>query len=173
MRAALFVAVVALAGCQAAAEPDALFVAVAGGDARVLAGLLEQGRGPDLRDQCGWTPLMHSAQAGHRELAALLLDAGADPEATDKGGYSALMLAAGSNRLGLVRDLLAAGARIDRIEHTRGWTALIWAAAEGHAGVVELLLEQGADRAIRDHQGMCAADRARERGWVALSRHLE
>src|SRR6185436_11773045 len=43
-----------------------------------------------------------------------------------------------------VKTLLAHGAKVDAKEK-RGQTALMWAAAEGHAPVVELLLKAGAD----------------------------
>jgi ankyrin repeat protein len=43
-----------------------------------------------------------------------------------------------------VKELLARGAKFDA-EEKRGQTALMWAAAEGHGAIVELLLQAGAD----------------------------
>src|SRR5205814_7579494 len=52
--------------------------------------------------------------------------------------------AARTGRTGPVKALLARGAKVNAKEK-RGQTALMWASAEGHAAVVELLLEAGAD----------------------------
>ena len=41
--------------------------------------------------------------------------------------------------------LLDRGADVNARERYKGQTALMWAAAERHAAVVELLLERGAD----------------------------
>ena len=54
------------------------------------------------------------------------------------------MTAARTGKLGPVKALLARGADVNAKER-RGQTALMWAAAEGHAEVVEALLEAGAD----------------------------
>src|SRR5438093_4470667 len=54
------------------------------------------------------------------------------------------MTAARTGKIGPVQALLSRGAIVDSKER-RGQTALMWAAAEGHAAVVELLIKAGAD----------------------------
>ena len=54
------------------------------------------------------------------------------------------MTAARTGRIGAVKALLSRGADVNWKEQN-GQTALMWAAAEGHAEVVELLIEAGAD----------------------------
>ena len=54
------------------------------------------------------------------------------------------MTAARTGKPGPVKALLAHGADVNAKER-RGQTALMWAAAEGHAEVVEALLDAGAD----------------------------
>jgi ankyrin repeat protein len=54
------------------------------------------------------------------------------------------MTAARTGKVGPVKALIARGAKVDAKER-RGQTALMWAAAEGHTEVVELLINSGAD----------------------------
>ena len=54
------------------------------------------------------------------------------------------MTAARTGKLGPVKALLARGAEVNAKER-RGQTALMWAAAEGHAEVARALLQAGAE----------------------------
>jgi ankyrin repeat protein len=54
------------------------------------------------------------------------------------------MTASRTGRLGPVKALLSRGAKLNAREH-KGQTALMWAAADGHAEVVDALLKAGAD----------------------------
>ena len=56
--------------------------------------------------------------------------------------------------------LLANGAPLDAADN-RGRTALMIAAELGDAGVVDLLMERGADRTLRDKGGKSALDLAK------------
>ena len=56
-----------------------------------------------------------------------------------------------------------------------GWTALMWAASEGHESTVRELLQHGADVDARDPEGRTATMQARIRGdgrMVAVLREL-
>ena len=55
------------------------------------------------------------------------------------------MLAARTGNMESVNVLLRRGAGVDARENTRGQTALMWAATEGHADVVRALIDRGAD----------------------------
>jgi ankyrin repeat protein len=55
------------------------------------------------------------------------------------------MTAARVGSVACVKALLARAADVHAMDERRGQTALMWAAAEGHANVVELLIELGAD----------------------------
>src|SRR4029453_8220710 len=51
------------------------------------------------------------------------------------------------------KSLIAHGANVDAKDDRRGQTALMWAAAEGHAAVVQTLIDAGADIRVRVPSG--------------------
>jgi ankyrin repeat protein len=53
-----------------------------------------------------------------------------------------------------------------------GFTPLMEAALNGQTAMVDLLLEHGADRTMRDDKGYTAADQARGNGHAALADRL-
>jgi serine/threonine-protein phosphatase 6 regulatory ankyrin repeat subunit B len=136
---------------------------------------------PDNKD-CR-TPLMYAASQGDISLVKLLLSGGADITATDKHGQTAYRLAsfAGhadimkmletrgayvkssdlqkdltrSARIGnisMVKQLIAQGVDVNA-KMEEDMTPLMWAARNGHADVVTLLLEHGAQVDTRDRLG--------------------
>jgi ankyrin repeat protein len=56
--------------------------------------------------------------------------------------------------------LLEKHATVNQVNNN-GWTALIWAANNGHAEVVQRLLQAGADKAVKTKGGKTALDLAR------------
>ena len=52
-------------------------------------------------------------------------------------------------------------------------TLLMWAAGYGHESTVRLLLEQGADRGLKDARGKTAGEIALEGNYTAVRRLLE
>lgn len=102
-----------------------------------------------VQNKDGWTALQWAAQRGHEALAELVLSKGADVNATDNFfGQSAFYLAVKNRRVGLVGILLANGANMGFDQESRR-AALNWAARDGRADVVELLLKGGADADLR------------------------
>ena len=154
-------------------EPPPLILASERGDLKTLVALLGQGSPPDVRDSCDWTPLMKAALNGHGAAVDQLLAAGATVDAEDKGGYTAMMLAASNNHAPVVERLLNEGAMADHQEGTQGWTALIWAAKQGHRQTLETLIRHRADPSLRDFSGRTAADWARETGQTRILALLE
>ena len=107
--------------------------------------LLRAGANVHAANRYGVTPLALACTNGNAPLVELFLKAGANPNAPLPGGETPLMTASRTGALTVVKALLANGALPDARDERRGQTALIWAAAEGHASVVQELIKAGAD----------------------------
>ena len=107
--------------------------------------LIEAGADLDAANALGATPLWLASTNGNTEIVARLLEAGADPNVALSMGETPLMGAARSGSPRAVELLLAHGADPNRAEREREQTALMWAVAQRHAGVVGRLAEHGAD----------------------------
>ena len=116
--------------------------------------LLRAGANVKATNRYGFAPLTLAITNGNSAMVDLLLKAGADPNTTLPGRETALMTAARVGKLASVKALIARGAAIDAKDEKHGQTALMWAAAEGHAPVVEMLIEMGADYKARLASGM-------------------
>ena len=154
---ALFVAVClpAVAAGQAADDATPLHRAAHEGDAATVGRLLEAGGDVDVATRHGVTPLALAAARGHVSAVETLLNAGADPNRASPHGETPLMVAARTGVVDSVTALLRHGGEggVDAREEWRGQTALMWAAAEGHATVVVPLASAGADVDARSDAG--------------------
>ncbi len=134
----------AIAANPVKADPsEELLLAVDRGDLDAVKKCLKAGADPNVRDARksakGMTPLLSAAKSGNEQLVAALLDGGADIETKDHQGdqdddtgFNFVYKDFG------VSGALKTGCSIHR-------TALAWAAAEGHANVVRLLIQRGAE----------------------------
>jgi len=106
--------------------------------------LLKAGAKVNVADEYGDTPLTLACATGDAAVIGKLIAAGADAKAARWNGETALMIAARSGTVPGVKLLLEHGALIDATETRKGQNALMWAAAEGHSEVVDLLIASGA-----------------------------
>ena len=135
-----------------APEPDgatALHWAVFRDYLQIADLLIAAGADVNASNDLGATPLWLAADNGSPAMVDHLLAAGASPNATLPGGETPLMTASRTGATGAVNSLLSADARVNEVEGSRGQTALMWAAAQGHHEVVEALLLHGADVSAR------------------------
>jgi uncharacterized protein len=105
----------------------------------------------DAANDFGVTPLLEASRNGDAPMVELLLRAGADPKRSHPEGETPLLSAARAGSVPTVRLLLARGVDVNHAEKFQQTTALMWAAAEGHLDVVDLLLEAGADANRQGH----------------------
>ena len=145
----------AIVAGQPADDATPLHRAAHSGDAAMVGRLLEAGGEVDLATRHGVTPLALASARGHEAVVEALLDAGADPSRPSPDGETPLMVAARTGVVDSVTALLRHGAAagVDTREAWRGQTALMWAAAEGHAAVVAPLAAAGADVDARSDGG--------------------
>ena len=136
----------AIAAGQPVDDATTLHRAAHEGDATVVGRLLQGGGEVDAATRHGVTPLALASASGHAAVVETLLEGGADPNRASPQGETPLMVAARTGVVDSVTALLrhGAGAGVDAREGWRGQTALMWAAAEGHAAVVEPLVAAGA-----------------------------
>lgn len=112
---------------------------------------------PEVQARNGDTALMLAAYKGNMEAAAALLARGAQ---VNRPGWTALHYAAASGKNDMVHLLLERSAYIDA-ESPNRTTPIMMAARGGHIMTVKLLLDEGADAALRNEAGMDAIDFAR------------
>lgn len=149
-----------------------LNLAAARGHVPVAEVLLEARADANLANLAGVTPLMAASYAAKAELVSKLLAAGAGMGAVDRMRKNAAIYAAAQGCTGCLAELLKAGTPVNgRLD--ADLTLLMWAAGSGQDEAARLLVEQGADRSLRDDRGKTAADIAREANHAALARWLQ
>jgi len=134
--------------------------------------LIRSGAKVDTPNNYGMTPLALASANGNATIVDRLLKAGANPNGAVRAGETPLMLAARTGSVDAVKALLSAGAAIDAKEAWNGQTALMWAAAAGHARVVQLLIDRHADIRARSNAGTTPLLFAVRHGDIATVRVL-
>jgi hypothetical protein len=104
-----------------------------------VASLLRRGFDPNtIEPERGDTGMILALREDSMRVFRVLLDApGTNLDAHARNGDTALMIAAWRGKLDAVRALIDKGAEVNQT----GWTALHYAASNGHDDVVSLLLE--------------------------------
>ena len=141
-----------------------LLVAVKQGNVRHVQMLLEGGANVNAMNNNGNTALMLASSSGYADIVSLLIEAGADINIKAKDGHRALdfapngqikkmlhddinrnlLRAASQGDIKAVQNALAANADVNAQDRC-GFTALIFAAANGRTDIVDLLIARRAD----------------------------
>ncbi|XP_067653301.1 ankyrin repeat domain-containing protein 50-like [Haliotis asinina] len=104
----------------------------------------------------GWnmmTPVMLAAYHGHKQVMELLVKHGADLSLTVETGNNILHLACGKGKFDVVKYLLSLNLLDINSRGNKQMTPVMVAADKGYENVVELLVNNGARRSIKDNDG--------------------
>ncbi|WP_433431112.1 ankyrin repeat domain-containing protein [Nonomuraea sp. CA-141351] len=110
--------------------------------------------------------LYRAALNGELETVGKLLAGGADPNSASEEGLP-LCAAAAWDRVEVAGALLTAGADVNGRE-SGGWTALLWASANGHAATAGALIEAGAEVDGANDDGDTPLSLAARRGALGV-----
>jgi ankyrin repeat protein len=170
---------------EVGADPDGLTergvtplgLAIANGNAPMVALLLEAGAKPTRNLPTGETPLMRAAEVGELAVVKLLLAAGAPVDAREERfGQTALMFAARAGSADVVAALLAAGAQPRVATRVGSAPPFIAPNSVPGFGFGEGILRGGvpADRGRREPQpgGLTPLHYAARHNHVQVAKHL-
>jgi len=143
---------------------------VKAGNATQVKQCLSSGADANARDGEGSTALMLAAYSGNLGAVEALLAAGADVNETDERGWTALAKSTYNFELkrgfaDVAQALIDAGANLEA-SITYGVRPLMLAAGYGETGVVETLLEAGAEVTARNEGGLTALMMVKQKHYV-------
>ncbi|KAI9832298.1 MAG: hypothetical protein M1819_004476 [Sarea resinae] len=162
-----------------------LHLSVIGGHPRTTKTLLdaENWRGEDEEKQFRRKGVSKSSavlalatKSNFVAIVKLLVDAGVDINYQDEQGETALHVAARFDHQACAKVLLEGSenqkADTELTEKTFAWTPLFVACVDGHLGIVELLIEAGADIGKSDLSGWTPKEHAALRGHIEIAQRL-
>jgi ankyrin repeat protein len=107
------------------------------------------------------------------DLLMLLVENKADIFDFDNEGVSVFDIAITYDDLEMVKYLLEQGIDVNKTTRRSGFTSLMAAACYGRSEILELLLEYGADKELKDTKGFSAIDFARKMNKKTILKLLE
>ncbi len=114
-------------------------------DLGIADALIRSGARANAANDLGATPLHLACTNRSAPMVERLLAAGGNPNASLLNGETVLMTCARAGDARAVKALLARGADVNAKERDHQQTSLMWATAQRHPAVVQLLIEAGAD----------------------------
>jgi ankyrin repeat protein len=151
-----------------------LYIAARAGDPAQTRLLLAAGANANAALPAGETVLMTAAKAGNADVVRALLTGGANVSLLDLAEQRAQAQVFESAGYTVARNPTATTnyADVNARDRWYGRTALMIAAAEGHADVVQLLIEAGAAIDLLDEEGSSALSLARSYGHLDVAAAL-
>jgi uncharacterized protein len=147
-------------------ETVPLVKAVATNDLKAAVALLATGADANVKNSVGVPVLVMAISRGSAPMVEALLKNKADPNVRDADTDSPALLAA-FDQVDIVKILLAAGADVNPASRKEGsslmgFTLLILATLDAREGLVQLLLDNGADVNAKTSSGFTALSLARQ-----------
>ncbi|KAE8590313.1 hypothetical protein XENTR_v10018016 [Xenopus tropicalis] len=141
---------------------NSLMLACFAGHLNIVQYLRGQGASWESRDKAGCTAMHWAADGGHLKVVQWMIDDGCKIDSRDSHlEWTPLMrIAAVSGNVDIARCLIAAGAGVNA-KDTNGKTPLMVAVLNNHESLVHLLLENGADRSIKNEFGIGMTEMAK------------
>lgn len=150
-------------------------IAASRGDTGEARRLIEAGAEVNAADIFGNTALLYAARGGHADVVQLLLRNGADIRIKNKQGdgcldaakirahekvltilrTAELMLSIRAGETARAKELIDSGVEVD-LQLADGWTPLMVAAFDDQFEVVNILLNRGANAALKNSKGLTA-----------------
>ncbi|XP_040120668.1 ankyrin repeat domain-containing protein 29 isoform X1 [Oryx dammah] len=149
----------------------ALFLAAQGGYLDVIRLLLSSGAKVNQPRQDGTAPLWIASQMGHSEVVRVMLLRGAERDAARHDGTTALLKAANKGYNDVIKELLKFSPTLGILKN--GTSALHAAVLSGNIKTVALLLEAGADPALRNKANELPAELTKNEHILRLLRSKE
>jgi ankyrin repeat protein len=134
--------------------------------------LVRAGADANAANDFKMTPLAQACTNGNAEFVDLLLKAGANPNTPIGTGETPLMTCARTGNADAVRMLLVHGGDANAREPNQNQTAAMWAAAQQHPKVLQILIEAGADLKAHTKTGFTALHFAARAGDMESTRTL-
>lgn len=134
--------------------------------------LIRAGADANAANDLRMTPLSQACTNGSAPFVELLLNAGANPNAPIATGETPIMTCARTGNADAVRMLLVRGAEVNDKEPTQNQTALMWAAAERHPKILQMLIDAKADLRAHTKLGFTALHFAARVGDLESTRIL-
>ncbi|XP_067660182.1 putative ankyrin repeat protein RF_0381 [Haliotis asinina] len=126
-----------------------LHVACQGGNVDIIQYLLTKDIVDiDRQDESDWTPVMHAAKCGHKDVFDVLVEGGADLSIMGKNKINTLHLACKGGNVEIIKYLLKHDTVDINSRDEKGWTPIMHGAKFGHEDVFDVLVEGGADLSL-------------------------
>ncbi|XP_067660172.1 putative ankyrin repeat protein RF_0381 [Haliotis asinina] len=127
-------------------EETILHVACQGGNVDIIKYLLTQDIVDiDRKDWFGWTPVMCTANHGHKDAFDVLVEGGADLAIMGNNKINTLHLACEGGNVEIIKYLLKHDIVDINSRDGKGSTPIMHVANDGHEDVFDVLIDKGAD----------------------------
>jgi len=127
-----------------------LHVAATQGKEAVLKFIIEQGANIHARDHSNDTPLLSAVKSGQEKCVKILYECGGSLGLNDSNLADLLIQQATTGDLSRLKCLILSGADVNLMSKSNGNTALHAAIEGSHVEICKLLIENGADRNIKN-----------------------